>query len=259
MERAGPAPVCDAVAYRGDEVIPLQHIVVHRNAQPVSHGLQKTFYNGNDHAIWPPHGGRRRYLKCCMQLQNPAQPNRLPQRPRRLMRPSQQAPAVRDIRKGRNLRRAEISHKMCREPHWNTCHLCVFIGIRPEIPRSKYRPRRRRKGAPVPRHHPYCRAISAAWPACCVSSQHNHPHRPPRRSAAAQDKSWRPLFPGYRFTIKACFIRVFPFPHFIIIIPHLCKQPQLPFRAKKRRVIKQSAMGYTEGKRRLPQARRAET
>lgn len=163
--------------------------------------------------------------ECCMQLQNPAQPNRLPQRPRRLPRPSQQAPpCLRYYPQGkgnppprRNF--AQIIAGAAR----NTCHLCVFIGIRPR----KYLVQSTVPAAGVKAHRsPVITVLPGDFSrvAGVLCQLHSIIHtRTGRRVDQPRHKIKAGVrFPGYRIHNKNMLHQGIPLSsHFIIIIPHL--------------------------------------
>ena len=195
---AEPAPVCDAVAYRGDEVIPLSTIVVHRNAQPVSHGLQKTFYNGNIICHLARRSGRRRYLGMLYATSesSPTEQIAAETPPFAATKSTGTAvPAILSARERKSSAAPKFRHKIIAGAARNTCHLCVFIGIRPR----KYLVQSTVPAAGVKAHRfPVITVLPGdfsrvAGVLCQLHSIIHTQHRPPRRSAAAQDKGWRPL------------------------------------------------------------------
>ena len=223
---AEPTPVCDAVAYRGDEVIPLQHIVVHRNAQPVSHGLQKTFYNGN--IICHLAAAQRQAAifgnaVCNFRIQpNRTDCRRDPAVCRDQVNRHRRACDI--IRKGKEiLRRAEISHKIIAGAARNTCHLCVFIGIRPR----KYLVQSTVPAAGVKAHRfPVITVLPGDFSrvAGVLCQLHSIIHtRTGRRVDQPRHKIKAGVrFPGYRIHNKNMLHQGIPLSsHFIIIIPHL--------------------------------------
>ena len=128
------------------------------------------------------------------------------------------------IRKGmENLRRAEISHKIIAGAARNTCHLCVFIGIRPR----KYLVQSTVPAAGVKAHRfPVITVLPGDFSrvAGVLCQLHSIIHtRTGRRVDQPRHKIKAGVrFPGYRIHNKNMLHQGIPLSsHFIIIIPHL--------------------------------------